>query len=180
MSVHWPAVFAVDPPWPSPRITTGSALNHYPTMGIQSITAALVAATAAHKVCVLFLWRIAMFQEAAMQVCRDADFAVKDDLVWNKMTKHGKQHYGMGRYLKKSHETCIVASRGGQACLPVKGGYVRSSFSGAVREHSRKPEEFYMLVEKMYPNSPKFEMFSREARPGWTQVHSNEPTRFKK
>ena len=45
------------------------------------------------------------------------------------------------------------------------------------REHSRKPDEFFALVEKVFPGS-KLEMFSREARPGWA-AWGAEPERFK-
>jgi len=43
------------------------------------------------------------------------------------------------------------------------------------REHSRKPDEVHELIERMYPELPKLELFARKARPGW-DVWGNEVT----
>jgi N6-adenosine-specific RNA methylase IME4 len=44
-----------------------------------------------------------------------------------------------------------------------------SLIEAPIREHSRKPDEIYGLIEAYFPNVPKVELFARgEARPGWT------------
>lgn len=176
-TTDYPAVFVIDPPWPSPKQLPGqsSASDHYELMTMDDIKMAVCMATLDYSSVVVFMWRLSMFQVEAYDVLREAGLKPKDDIVWEKMTKNGKRHYGMGRYTKKSHETCILATRG-KGVLP-HGPYVRSSFEAKVREHSRKPEEFYILVETMYPNSPKFELFARTVRPGWQQS-GNELNKF--
>lgn len=90
----------------------------------------------------------------------------KTELVWRKITKTGKEHFGMGRTLRASHETCLVFRRGKSAPENLS---VRSVFAGYVRAHSQKPNEFYDIVEKLYPSARKIEMFARTVRPGWEQ-----------
>lgn len=124
---------------------------------------------------VLFCWRVAAMQEEALRAVREAGFTVKSELIWEKLTKTGKPHFGMGRYVRASHEVCLIAARG--RAFP-EARNIRSRFSAQVREHSRKPEEFYALVEQMYPSSEKHELFSRTVRAGWRQ-HGNELGRFK-
>lgn len=87
-------------------------------------------------------------------------------MIWRKKTKHGKDHYGMGRIVRGAHETCVIAVRG--KALP-KTAVHRSLFDGAVRAHSQKPEEFYAIVEDAYPEAHKVELFARTVRPGWEQ-----------
>jgi N6-adenosine-specific RNA methylase IME4 len=75
--------------------------------------------------------------------------------------------FGMGRYVRASHETCLVCARGKAAAL-VRDHSVRSVFFAPRQEHSRKPEEFYSIVERLAPG-PYVELFARHRRPGWTQ-----------
>lgn len=85
-------------------------------------------------------------------------------IVWRKLTKHGKPHFGMGRIVRASHEVCIVATRG----KPVpKVLHVRSVFEAPVGRHSEKPEMFYDIVEELF-DGPYLELFARRCRPGWT------------
>jgi N6-adenosine-specific RNA methylase IME4 len=44
------------------------------------------------------------------------------------------------------------------------------------REHSRKPDELYAIIERAYPELPKIELFARHARPGWTAWGDEAPT----
>lgn len=100
------------------------------------------------------------------------------------------RHFGMGRITRNEHEVCYVATRG-RASKLVLAHNVRStfttdadidperdaailrhlcegSFDGLTREHSEKPEEFYRLVEDLFPG-PYVELNARRRRPGWTQ-----------
>jgi N6-adenosine-specific RNA methylase IME4 len=43
------------------------------------------------------------------------------------------------------------------------------------REHSRKPDEVYDIIERMYPELPKVELFARHARPGWAAWGNQAP-----
>lgn len=115
---------------------------------------------------VMFMWRVAAMQREALQVLDALGFTPKTEMVWEKLTNSGKAFFGMGRYVRASHETCLIAVKG--RAFP-EARNVRSRFSAPVREHSRKPGEFYALVEQMYPSSRKVELFARIVRAGWEQ-----------
>ena len=102
--------------------------------------------------------------EEAYRVVRAWGFVPKSEIVWEKLTSSGKPWFGMGRYVRASHETCIVAVRGRVQPL-VRN--IRSRFSAPGGRHSEKPEVFYDLVERLAPG-PYVELFARRQRPGWT------------
>jgi len=126
--------------------------------------------------CVLFLWRVASMQRAALDVAEAWGFTVKTEIVWLKKTVNGNRWFGMGRILRAEHEICLVATRGR---MPLLNHSTRSTFttdltaaafdglSAKVGRHSQKPEEFYDIVEQLYPG-PYVELFARRQRPGWT------------
>lgn len=113
----------------------------------------------------LLLWRVSSQVEEAYSVVRAWGFEPKSEIVWRKMTASGKEHFGMGRYVRAAHETCIVARRGRfkPTCLSV-----RSVFEAPTGEHSEKPAAFYELVERLTPG-PYAELFARRRREGWMQ-----------
>lgn len=118
------------------------------------------------RAAVLFMWRLASMQPEALALCQAWGFTVKTELVWNKLTRTGKKHFGMGRYVRMAHEVCLVAAFG--KAFPERLN-VRSTFEAPVLEHSRKPDAFYEIVEALYPSSRKVELFARVRRPGWVQ-----------
>ena len=114
----------------------------------------------------LFMWRVAAMQEEALRLVRAWGFVPKSEIVWVKKTKTGKRHFGMGRYVRAEHESCIVAARGKARDLITDKG-IRSTFEAPVGEHSAKPEVFYReIVEKLIPG-PYGELFARARREGW-------------
>lgn len=164
-----PLCIVLDPPWQFGDALPGAsrgASKQYACMGVAGIVDVLTEATAGAPNVVAFCWRVAAMQGEALSVLAACDLTVKTELVWEKLTRHGKPHFGMGRYVRASHEVCLIATRG-RAFPEVRN--VRSRFAAPVREHSRKPEEFYAIVEQLYPSSPKVELFARTPRAGWTQ-----------
>lgn len=119
---------------------------------------------------VLFLWRVSAMPSEAIQVAEIWGFTVKSELVWLKTTTTGKRHFGMGRYVRASHETCLIATRGR---FKPKSRSVRSVFEAPVGRHSEKPNAFYDLVEQ-FSDGPYVELFARRRRPGWTCL-GNDP-----
>lgn len=112
----------------------------------------------------LFLWRVSSQVEEAYRVVRAWGFVPKSEIVWEKLTSGGKAHFGMGRYVRASHESCIVAVRG--RVKPLSRS-VRSRFAAPVGRHSQKPEAFFDIVESLSAG-PYVELFARRQRPGWT------------
>jgi N6-adenosine-specific RNA methylase IME4 len=70
---------------------------------------------------------------------------------------------GTGEWLRGQTEHCLLGTRGKPVFLHSSDGTV---LEAARREHSRKPEEFYALVERVCPGS-RVELFSRQQRSGW-------------
>lgn len=159
-----PRVLCADPPWAFGDRLPGAgrgAARHYSTMDAGAIARFPLPVLADD--CLLFLWRVSAMQEEALFVARAWGFTVKTEIVWEKLTKAGKPHFGMGRYVRASHETALVGVRGR---VKVADRSVRSRFAAAVGVHSEKPEAFYELVERLSPG-PYVEMFARRRRPGW-------------
>lgn len=168
-------VIVADPPWrfddKLPGKTRG-AERQYVTMSAEEICACLPAfGVEPTDDAVLFLWRVSSMQEEAFRVVRSWGFTLKSEIVWEKVTKHGKPHFGMGRFVRASHETCLIAERG--RCKPAIRTQ-RSRFSAPVPVnergriiHSAKPEEFFAIVRAMYPEGPRVELFARPCHEGF-------------
>lgn len=163
-------VIVADPPWKFsdslPGKTRGAS-KQYPTLAVSDIARFELPPLADDAL--LLMWRVAAMQEEALFVCRAWGFTVKAEMVWVKETKTGKPYFGMGHYTRGQHETCIIATRGKPV---IRSHSIRSTFSAKVQEHSRKPDEFYSIVEQL-SDGPYVELFARRRRDGWTQ-HGNQ------
>ena len=155
-------VIAIDPPWKyDNRVedTSHRGRNQYPDMDVAEICA-LPVASLAHRDCLLWLWTTNAFMREAFQ-CLDAwGFTAKTILTWD------KQKLGLGDWLRNVTEHCILAVRG-HPVVQLKAQ--TTLISEARREHSRKPEAFYALVESLcpVPDGGRLEMFARAPRKGW-------------
>lgn len=160
-------VLAADPPWKfkDPLPGDRGASKKYPCMEVDEIARYRIPAMA--KDSMLFMWKVASMPDEALFVMRAWGFKPYGELVWRKMTVHGKVHFGMGRVVRNAHETCLIGIRGKK--LPPNELNERSVFDGIVREHSAKPPEFYGLIERLYPHEAKCELFARTTRIGWDQ-----------
>lgn len=158
-----------DPPWSFsdklPGNTRGAEKN-YRTMSVDEICRYPLPPVADDAL--LFLWRMSAMPEEALAVCRAWGFVPKSEIVWVKTARSAKPvlAFGMGRYVRNCHETCIVAGRGKSASI-VLSHSVRSVFMAPLRRHSQKPEEFFRIAEQLGPG-PRAELFARAKRPGWT------------
>jgi N6-adenosine-specific RNA methylase IME4 len=70
---------------------------------------------------------------------------------------------GLGKTSRKQTETCWLCRRGSPKRLSAG---VREVIISPMREHSRKPDEFYRRVEELC-RGPRLDLFCRETRPGW-------------
>lgn len=153
-----------DPPWkfgdrlPS-RNGAESQYNCLPLYEIQRFPLPPIADDA-----VLVLWRVSAMVEEAYEVVRSWGFVPKTELVWRKMNKSGVGvRMGMGRTLRNSHETAVVATRGRPQLL---NRSTITVFDAPVGRHSEKPHVFYEIMESL-TDGPRVELFSRKQRPGW-------------
>lgn len=140
----------------------------------------------------LFLWRVSAMVPAAYRVVHAWGFVDKSELVWRKLTKKGKRWFGMGRYVRAEHETCIIAARGrfavDTAVMPrsvfdAPEDDEPSVFEAVCHGHSKKPDEFYAIAERIGgPDARRLELFARAERTGWTCIGDqvpNNPTRLR-
>lgn len=179
MNVDRVSVIVADPPWQFGDDLPGKgrgASRHYAVMPTREIERFLIDHPELPRIttpALLFLWRVGAMQEEAFRVARAWGFEVKSELVWIKTTAGaaGGRAFGMGRYTRWCHETCLIAARGSGASL-IRDHAVRSVFDAPIGAHSAKPDAFYSLVEKM-TDGPWLELFARRARAGWVQ-HGNE------
>jgi N6-adenosine-specific RNA methylase IME4 len=150
------SVIAIDPPWKYDTDITRKIASPYPEMDLAQICALPVGASAQED-CVLWLWTTNTFMRQAFD-CLDAwGFVHKTILTWT------KNRMGTGDWLRGKTEHCLMAARGKPLITLTNQ---TTSLLADVREHSRKPDEFYSLVEALCPGS-KLEFFSREPRQGW-------------
>lgn len=153
-------VIAIDPPWKydsRAEDTSHRGKNQYPDMTIEQL-AALPVGALADKDCVLWLWVTNAFMREAYTLLDAWGFNAKTILTWDKV------NIGLGDYLRNVTEHCIVATRG-RPVLTLTNQ--TTLITEKRREHSRKPDAFYTLVESLCHGS-KVEMFSRAPREGWS------------
>jgi len=173
------SVMLADCPWKFGDSLPGNsrgAAKQYDVLDVESLKAFPLPPMA--DTSILFFWRVSAMVEEAYQVVRAWGYVPKSEIVWEKLTKTGKPWFGMGRYVRASHETCIVGTRGS---FKVKDRGVRSRFSAPVPTdsdgkiiHSAKPDEFYALIERL-ADGPYVELFARRRREGWEQFGNELP-----
>lgn len=157
------ACLYADPPWryESPGSDSRAIESKYPTMELDAICALDVGSVATDDA-ILFMWTTPPKITEAVRVLESWGFNYRTCLLWD------KQLQGCGFYARQQHELLFIAMRG-SVPTPLPATLPRSVVSIKRGEHSAKPHEFYEIIERMYPELPKLELFSRgNDRPGWT------------
>jgi N6-adenosine-specific RNA methylase IME4 len=167
-------VILADPPWyfknysaDNPHELTNRGRGqqrHYPTMTEAEICALNVPA---NENAVLFLWACWPILPQALRVIESWGFEYKSlAWVWIKANPSGFGFFtGMGYYTRANSEPCLLATRGSLPKPRNRG--VQALIYSPVKEHSRKPEEQYSKIERLYPGMRFLEMFARRRRNGW-------------
>jgi N6-adenosine-specific RNA methylase IME4 len=162
------SLIACDPAW---RFITysekgklkKSAECHYPTMSLAEIAALPVSHLAAPDAA-LFLWATAPMLQEALAMMNAWGFVYKSNIAWVKTTKHGKIAFGTGYRIRNSHEHLLIGVRGN----PKNTKSERSAIISRVREHSRKPDEAAVLMERWLPGAARIDLFGgRTTRAEW-------------
>jgi N6-adenosine-specific RNA methylase IME4 len=159
---RYPVIYA-DVPWQHNTGTTDPSRhigsNHYPVMPLADICALPVSELATEAV-VLFFWTTSAHLKEAFEVIEAWGFQYQSSMVWL------KDSIGMGHWVRNRHELLLIASRGNMP-HPAPSARPDSVIEAPRREHSRKPDEAYELIEQMYPELPRIELFARQARAAW-------------
>jgi N6-adenosine-specific RNA methylase IME4/ParB-like chromosome segregation protein Spo0J len=157
---RFPIILA-DPPYQYDRrwAVSREIENHYPTMTAEAICALSIVNLATPDA-MLFLWAPAPLLTDALNIMTAWGFEYATSAVWV------KDRLGMGVYVRQQHELLLIGKRG-LGIVPHPSTLSSSVIAAPRREHSRKPDEVYDLIERMYPELPKIELFARTVRPGW-------------
>lgn len=166
----YPTILA-DPPWQFANRTGKMApehkrLNRYATMNLNDIMAlpvSQITADTAH----LYLWVPNALLPEGLQVMKAWGFEYKSNLVWYKIRKDGgPDGRGVGFYFRNVTELILFGVKG-KNCRTLQPGRTQVNIiSKQKREHSRKPDEQYDLIESCSPG-PFLELFGRGPRKGW-------------
>lgn len=161
-----------DPPWQFQNRTGKMAPEHkrlsrYSTLTlneIKEIPVATVAADQSH----LYLWVPNALLREGLEVMDAWGFEYKTNLIWHKVRKDGEPDgRGVGFYFRNTTEIVLFGVRGKLRTLK-PGRKQVNIIKSQKREHSRKPDELYKIIEACSPG-PYLELFARGAVPGWDQ-----------
>lgn len=160
-----------DPPWQFTNKTGKVAPEHkrlsrYGTMKLDEIKmlpVSDIAADTAH----LYLWCPNAMLPEGLAVLKAWGFNYKSNLVWHKVRKDGgSDGRGVGFYFRNVTELILFGVRGKNARTLAPGRRQVNLLATRKREHSRKPDEQYQIIEAC-SRGPFLEMFARGAREGW-------------
>lgn len=160
-----------DPPWRFQNRTGKVAPEHrrldrYSTMTMETICELPVTQVAA-KNAHLYLWVPNALLPDGLRVMQSWGFRYVSNVVWAKRRKDGgPDGRGVGFYFRNVTELLLFGVKGSMRTLPPARSQV-NMLETRKREHSRKPDEQYDLIETCSPG-PYLEMFARSVRPAWT------------
>lgn len=185
-----------DPPWRYNSRANhqtrfrGGVHGHYGTMTLDEI-AALPLASLAAPACALAMWCTFPYLDAQIQLCARWGFRYRTQIAtWIKLNPRGYDlphddpayridkpyvrypgdgmyhsvFFGVGYYSKSNAEVLLLGMRGQ---VPTLTDSLSSVIMAPRREHSRKPDEAYTLLEALFGNVPRVELFARQARLNW-------------
>jgi N6-adenosine-specific RNA methylase IME4 len=161
-----------DPPWQFVNRTGKVApehrrLNRYDTMTLEEICA-LPVAEVVMEPSHLYLWVPNALLPDGLRVLHAWGFTYKSNIIWHKIRKDGgPDGRGVGFYFRNVTEILLFGVRGKNA-RTLEAGRTQVNFMATrKREHSRKPDEQYELIESCSPG-PYLEMFARGTQAKWT------------
>ena len=157
-------VIAIDPPWAYDEKGGFSSDDYdaqnnrgavdYPTMTVEQIKNIDIPSS---EDAVMFLWTTHAFLKDSFDILKHWGFDYKATIVWDKVKM------GMGRNIRMQVEFCLLGVKGKPI---IQGSSERDIITEPRREHSRKPEAFYEMVERMCIGN-KLDYFSRQDRKNW-------------
>ena len=160
-----------DPPWKQSKggkksvreNSSGKPLD-YPTCSLDEIKEHLRLATeSTTENSILFLWTIDKYLFEAQQIAESLGYKLHARMIWDKVT--GIPAAFTVRY---GHEYLLYIYKG--KLTPVakdERGKIHTVFRERVTKHSKKPDIAYEIIERLYPDLKKLEMYARETRDGW-------------
>ena len=160
-----------DPPWRFFNRTGKIAPEHrrlsrYDTLSVEDICALPVQSTT-EETAHLYLWVPNALLPDGLRVLSAWGFEYKTNIVWQKIRKDGgPDGRGVGFYFRNVTELLLFGVKGKNARTEAAGRRQVNFIASRKREHSRKPDEQYELIESC-SRGPYLELFARGTRPGW-------------
>ncbi len=167
---RFPTILA-DPPWRFQNKTGKVAPEHhrlsrYGTMDLEEIKA-LPSASIAEPTAHLYLWIPNALLAEGLAVMSTWGFTYKSNIVWHKIRKDGgSDGRGVGFYFRNVTELVLFGVRGKNARTLAPGRRQVNYIASQKREHSRKPDELYPVIEAC-SRGPYLELFARGERKNW-------------
>lgn len=161
----------IDPPWKQSRggkkavreNSSGLPLT-YNTMSLEDIERHIEdAVSKTSENSVMFLWTIDKYLFEAQHIAEDLGYKLHARMIWDKVTG-----IPAAFTVRFGHEYLLYMYKG--KLTPVateERGKIHTVFREQVRRHSQKPEIAYEIIERLYPNLNKLEMYARNTRDGW-------------
>ena len=165
------ATVLADPPWQFANKTGKVAPEHkrlsrYATLGLPEILALPVEQVTREKAH-LYLWCPNALLPEGLAVMKAWGFTYKSNIVWHKVRKDGgPDGRGVGFYFRNVTELILFGIKGKNARTLAPGRRQVNYLATRKREHSRKPDEQYKIIEACSPG-PFLELFARGTRKGW-------------
>ena len=169
-------LIVIDPPWDFDNYSeAGEAKGpraQYKTMPMGEVCA-LPVGHLARSHCLLLAWGTMPLLDQQIEAVKAWGFIFKTLFIWHKVFPSGKTAMGPGYRVRTMAEPIIVATIGNPKHKPFPG-----LFTGVRREHSRKPESFYELIDAKCPRlAARADIYVRQTRPGWMS-YGDEMTKF--
>lgn len=168
---HYDLVLA-DPPWKQTKggkknvrpASSGSSLD-YPVCSLEEIKEHLRQATSLVRGenSILFLWTIDKYLFEAQEIAESLGYKLHARMIWNKVT--GIPAAFTVRY---GHEYLLYMYKG--KLTPVsknERGKIHTVFTEQVKKHSQKPKISYEIINRLYPDLAKIELYARKENPGF-------------
>jgi N6-adenosine-specific RNA methylase IME4 len=161
----------IDPPWRFANRTGKMAPEHkrlsrYSTMAFDEIRGLPIAQLAA-PVSHLYLWCPNALLPHGLGIMEAWGFQYKANIVWHKIRKDGgSDGRGVGFYFRNVTELLLFGVKGKNARTLAPGRSQVNYMCSQKREHSRKPDEQYPIIEAC-SRGPFIELFARGERKGW-------------
>ena len=165
------SVLYIDPPWRQSKggkknvreNSSGKPLD-YQVISLEEIERIIKSAVdITEPNSVMFLWTIDKYLFEAQNIAENLGYKLHARMIWNKVT--GIPAAFTIRY---GHDYLLYMYRGKLTPVALaERGKIHSVFTEQVKRHSQKPESAYRIIERLYPNQHKLELFARDKRTGW-------------
>jgi site-specific DNA-methyltransferase (adenine-specific) len=159
-------IIYADPAWSyDKKIGQGIADDHYKTMPTEEIKK-LPISEMSEDDSVLFMWAVCPMLKDAFEVIKAWGFDYKTvAFVWVKLTEKGTPFISTGHYTRSNAELCLIARKG--KGIELKDNTISQIVFSNREGHSVKPKKVYSLIERMYGDLKRIELFARHKRQGW-------------